>query len=124
GYRLAADAEHRADVERYWNLPAGSISARPGLTAVEMFRGLESGRLKAVWIAATNPAASLPDLHQARRALQRAELVIVQDVFHPTETTQLADVLLPAANWVEKEGTTTNSERMVSHSERLLAPAG
>jgi len=124
GYRITASAEHRQDVEQYWRLPAGSISARPGLTAIEMFRGLESGKLKAVWIAATNPAASLPDLHQVRRALGRAELVIVQDVFHPTETTRLAHVLLPAANWVEKEGTSTNSERMVSHSERLLKPAG
>ncbi|MCC6494237.1 MAG: nitrate reductase [Pirellulales bacterium] len=124
GYRLVADASHRREIEQYWRLPAGSISAAPGQTAVEMFRGLESGRLKAIWIAATNPAASLPDLHQVRRALERAELVIVQDVFHPTETTRLADVLLPAANWLEKEGTTTNSERMVSHSERLLSPAG
>jgi ferredoxin-nitrate reductase len=124
GYRLAADPSHRRQVEQYWNLPDGAISQRPGLTAIEMFRGLESGKLKAIWIAATNPAASLPDLHQARRALGRAELVIAQDAFHPTETTRLADILLPAANWVEKEGTSTNSERMVSHSERLLSPAG
>jgi ferredoxin-nitrate reductase len=124
GYRLAADLNHRREVQRYWNLPEGAISQRPGLTAVEMFRGLESGKLKAIWIAATNPAASLPDLHQARRALGRAELVIAQDAFHPTETTRLADILFPAANWVEKEGTTTNSERMISHSERLLSPAG
>ena len=73
---------------------------------------------------ATNPAASLPDLHQARRALERAELVIVQDLYHPTETTRYADVLLPVANWAEKESVTTNSERMVSYSERLLAPPG
>jgi ferredoxin-nitrate reductase len=89
-----------------------------------MFRGLETGRLKAIWIAATNPAASLPDLHQTRRALERAELVIVQDIYHPTETSRFAHVLLPAANWVEKDGTSTNSERMVSYSERLLEPPG
>jgi ferredoxin-nitrate reductase len=124
GYRRASSADHRREVEAAWNLPPGSISTVPGLTAVEMFRALESGKLKAVWIAATNPAASLPDLHQARRALSRAELVIVQDVYHPTETTRFAHVLLPAANWVEKEGTTTNSERMVAFSERLLTPAG
>jgi ferredoxin-nitrate reductase len=124
GYRQVADAGHRRDMEQFWNLPSGSISSRRGLTAVEMFRALESGKLRAIWIAATNPAASLPDLHQVRRALDRAELVIVQDVYHPTETTRLADVLLPAANWVEKEGTTTNSERMVSFSERLLEPPG
>ena len=124
GYRFVNNLEHRQEIERHWQLPAGSISQRPGLTAVEMFRALESGRLRAIWIAATNPAASLPDLHQVQRAFARAELVIVQDVYHPTETTRFADVLLPAANWAEKEGTTTNSERMVSFSERLLDPPG
>ena len=124
GYRFTSDPQHRQELEQYWQLPANSISPQPGLTAVEMFRALESGKIRAIWIAATNPAASLPDLHQVRRAIGRAELVIVQDVYHPTETTRLADVLLPAANWVEKEGTSTNSERMVSFSERLLTPPG
>jgi ferredoxin-nitrate reductase len=124
GYRFVSDPQHRQQLEEFWKLPAGSISPRPGLTAVEMFRALESRKLRAVWIAATNPAASLPDLHQVRRALGSAELVIVQDVYHPTETSRAADVLLPAANWVEKEGTSTNSERMVSFSEKLLTPPG
>lgn len=124
GYRFVNDATHRQEMEQHWRLPAGSISSRPGLTAIEMFRAAESGKLRAIWIAATNPAASLPDLHQVRRALDRAELVIVQDVYHPTETTRYADVLLPVANWAEKEGTTTNSERTVSLSERLLEPPG
>jgi ferredoxin-nitrate reductase len=124
GYRFVNDPHHREEMEQFWNLPEGSISPRPGLTAVEMFRALESGKLRAIWIAATNPAASLPDAHQVRRALSRAELVIVQDLYHPTETTRYADILLPAANWVEKEGTSTNSERMVSFSEQLLNPPG
>ena len=124
GYRLVEDAQHRREVEEHWQLPAGSISSRPGLTAVEMFRALETGKLKAIWIAATNPLVSLPDLHQVRRALGRAELVIVQDAYHPTETTQLAHVLFPAASWAEKEFTSTNSERMVSFSERVIEPPG
>src|SRR5262245_58032043 len=124
GYRQVDDAEHRAQAEARWNLPAGTISPRPGLTAVEMFRALETGKLKAIWIAATNPLVSLPDLHQARRALAKAELVIVQDAYHPTETTQHAHILLPAASWAEKEWTSTNSERMVAFSERLIAPPG
>jgi ferredoxin-nitrate reductase len=89
-----------------------------------MFRALESGRLKAVWVAATNPLVSLPDLHQARRALARAELVVVQDAYHPTETTLQADVLLPAAQWGEKEWTSTSSERLVSYSPKLFDPPG
>jgi ferredoxin-nitrate reductase len=95
GHRFSEDPGHRAEVEAYWGRPAGTVSTRPGLTAVEMSRALEAGRLKAIWIAATNPAVSLPDLHQVRRTLSRAELIVVQDPYHPTETTQFADVLLP-----------------------------
>jgi ferredoxin-nitrate reductase len=124
GYRTIEDAEHRRQVEDYWGRRPGSISPQPGLTAVEMFRALETGRLKAIWIAATNPAVSLPDLHQVRRALARAQLVVVQDAYHPTETSRLADVLLPAAQWGEKEWTSTNSERTVSYSPKLFDPPG
>src|SRR5262249_7773317 len=124
GYRFVEDARHRREVEAHWGLPAGRISPRAGLTAGEMFRALEQVRLKAIWIAGTNPAVSLPDLHHVRRALARAELVVVQDAYHPTETTRLADVVLPAAQWGEKEWTSTNSERMVSHSPKLWDPPG
>src|SRR5262249_3654281 len=82
------------------------------------------GQLKVIWIAGTNPAVSIPDLHQVRRGLGRAQLVVVQDAYHPTETTRLADVVLPAAQWGEKEWTSTNSERMVSFSPKLFDPPG
>jgi len=124
GYRFTEDPDHRAELEAYWGRAEGTISTRPGLTAVEMFRSLESGRLKAIWIAATNPAVSLPDLHHVRRALAKAELVVVQDPYHPTETSRLADVLLPTAQWSEKTFTSTNSERLVSHSDRVIDPPG
>lgn len=124
GYRTVEDPAHRREVEDYWGRPAGSISPKVGLTAVEMFRSLEKGQLKAVWIAGTNPAVSLPDLHQVRRALARAQLVVVQDAYHPTETSRLADVLLPAAQWGEKEWTSTNSERTISYSPKLFDPPG
>ena len=124
GYRFVDNAQHRDEIERFWKLPPNSMSPRPGLTAIEMFRALETGKLKAIWIAATNPLVSLPDLHQVKRALAQAELVIVQDICHPTETTQAAHVLLPAADWAEKEWTSTNSERMVSFSEKLLPTPG
>lgn len=124
GYRFVENPADRAEVENYWKRPAGSISSRPGLTAVEIFRALERGQLKAVWIAATNPLVSLPDLHHVRRGLDRAELVIVQDAFHPTETSQLADVVLPAASWGEREWTSTNSDRTVAYSEKLVDPPG
>jgi ferredoxin-nitrate reductase len=124
GYRFVDDPSHRQEVERHWNRPAGTISDKPGLTVVEMFRALESGRVKAIWIAATNPAVSLPDLHHVRRALDLAELVVVQDAYHPTETSRLADVILPACQWSEKAGTSTGSERLVSRSEQIVAPPG
>ena len=111
GYRFVDEPDDRAAVEHYWGRPAGTISTRAGLTAVEMFRAMETRRLKAIWIAATNPAVSLPDLHQVRRALAHAELVVVQEPYLPTETTRLADVVLPAAQWSEKVGTSTSSER-------------
>ncbi len=124
GYRFVDDPKHRAEVEAHWKRSPGTISEIPGLTAVEMFRALETGRLKAIWIAATNPVVSLPDLHQVRRALAKAELIIVQDAYHPTETTQMADVLFPAAQWSEKGGTSTSSERLVSWSEPVVDPPG
>jgi ferredoxin-nitrate reductase len=124
GYRSVDDAGHRREVEALWGRPEGSIRPRPGLTAVEMFRALEKGQLKAIWIAGTNPAVSLPDLHQVRRGLARAQLVVVQDAYHPTETSRLADVLLPAAQWGEKEWTSTNSERAVGYSPKLWDAPG
>jgi ferredoxin-nitrate reductase len=124
GYRTVEDAEHRRQVEEMWGRRPGNISPKVGLTAVEMFRALEKGQLKAIWIAGTNPAVSLPDLHQVKRAFQRARLVVVQDAYHPTETSRLADVLLPAAQWGEKEWTSTNSERTIGYSPKLFEPPG
>lgn len=123
GYRLIDNAAHRAEVEAAWQLAAGTIHPSPGLTAVEQFQALETGRLKATWIVCNNAAVSLPDLAQVRRALERAELVIVQDVFE-TETTAFADIILPAAQWIEKAGTSTNSERRVTRSTQLVEPPG
>jgi ferredoxin-nitrate reductase len=124
GYRSVEDAEHRRQVEESWGRRPGSISSKAGLTAVEMFRALEKGRLKAIWIAGTNPAVSLPDLHHVCRALAKAQLVVVQDAYHPTETTRLADVILPVAQWGEKEWTSTNSERTIGFSPKLFEPPG
>ena len=79
GHRSVSDQTDRAAAEKLWGVATGTISPRPGLSALELFAGLEKGQVKAVWILATNPLASLPDLAQARRAVQKAELVVVQD---------------------------------------------
>ncbi|ROH87170.1 nitrate reductase [Pseudomethylobacillus aquaticus] len=119
GHRDLANAGHRAEVARLWGI--ASVPERPGKTAVEMFNGLRDGSIKAVWIACTNPAQSMPDLNSVRDALGKAELVVLQEAYHDTETTEFADVLLPATTWGEKEGTVTNSERRVTHVRPALA---
>jgi ferredoxin-nitrate reductase len=124
GYRFVEDAKHRLELEHFWRRPTGSISPKNGLSAVEMFQGLESGKLKAIWIAATNPMVSLPDLHRVKAGLAKADLVVVSDAYHPTETTRVADVVLPVAAWGEKTATTTNSERMVARSPKMWDPPG
>lgn len=119
GHRSVADAAHRAEVEAAWGRPGGTISDRPGLTAIEMLQALESGDLKVVWVAGSNPLASLPNTERVRRAFARAELIVVQDAYHPTETTNMAHVLLPAAQWSERAGTMTNSERRICLLEQV-----
>jgi ferredoxin-nitrate reductase len=113
GYRKVSEPEDRAAMEQHWGIPEGTISPTPGLPAVALFDALESGKVKAVWVMATNPLVSLPDGQRARAALERAELVVVQDPHHPTETSSLAHAVLPAAAWPEKEGTMTSSERRI-----------
>lgn len=124
GHRLVANAEHRAEVERAWGIAPGAISDQPGVTAIEMVERLERGEIKVVWVAATNPVASLPNSERVRAAFERAETVIVQDPYHPTETTQVADILLPAAQWSERAGTMTNSERRICLLEQVSEPPG
>jgi ferredoxin-nitrate reductase len=123
GYRLIEDPGHRRKVEEAWGVAPGSIPDRPGLSAVDSFRALGEGRVRFMWVAATNPAASMPDLNRVRRALREAPFLVVQDAY-PTETTRLADLVLPAAAWGEKSGTMTNSERRVGLVERLVEPPG
>jgi ferredoxin-nitrate reductase len=126
GYRSVTDPDHRAEMRRLWDVPAGApgISPAPGLAATELVEALEDGRVKVVWIVATNPVVSQPDAARFAAALRRAELVIVQDAYHPTETSALAHVILPAAQWAEKDGTQTNSERRVSLMRRAVDPPG
>ena len=89
-----------------------------------MIEALERDELKVLWIAASNPAASLPNTERVRAAFRRAELVVVQDPYYPTETGRLADVLLPAAQWSERPGTMTNSERRICLLEQIGEPPG
>ena len=124
GYRSVQDPKHREEVARFWGVPCEKISSEPGLPALEQFEALAERKLKAIWILCTNPAASAPDTELIERALRQAELVVVQDAYHPTATSRLAHVILPAAQWSEKEGVMTNSERRVSYMPKLAEPPG
>jgi anaerobic selenocysteine-containing dehydrogenase len=124
GYRSVTDPAARAEVECHWGVAPGTIQPRPGRAALEIFEGLAAGEVRAVWILCTNPAASMPDTDLVERALRQADLVIVQDAYHPTETTRFADVLLPAAQWPEKDGVMTNSERRLTYLPKLVEPPG
>ena len=124
GYRRVDDAHDRAAMAAHWGVPAERMSRRLGLSATELVDALLDGRVKALVIAATNPVVSLPDGARVREALERAELLVVQDCHHPTETSALAHAVLPAAAWPEKEGTMTSSERRVGLVRRLVEPPG
>ncbi len=124
GHRFVANEAHRAEMEKFWDVSPGRIAKSAGLSAVELFKSLEEGVVKIVWIIATNPAVSIPNLGRLTAALQKAELVVVQDPYFPTETTRYAHVVLPAAQWSERDGTVTNSERRISYSQKINEPVG
>ena len=121
-HRDLANPAHRAEVAALWGVP--SVPDQPGKTAVEMFQAAADGEIKALWIACTNPAQSMPDQATVRRALERAEFVVVQEAFSTTATCRYADLLLPATTWGEKEGTVTNSERCISRVRAAVLPPG
>jgi len=120
GHRDPGQAEDWAEVCKLWGVT--DLPSRRGHTAVEMFEAAARGEIKALWIACTNPAQSMPDQATVRQALERCELVILQEAFAHTATARYADYLLPAATWGEKEGTVTNSERRISRV-RAAVPA-
>ena len=121
-HREMANPTHRAEVAALWGVQ--DVPSQPGKTAVEMFQAAADGEIKALWIACTNPAQSMPDQATVRRALERCEIVVVQESFATTETCQYADLLLPATTWGEKEGTVTNSERRISRVRAAVSAPG
>ncbi|MGV1764344.1 molybdopterin-dependent oxidoreductase [Agrobacterium rhizogenes] len=116
------NAEDRNRVQRFWNAP--TIAERPGLKAVDMFRAVADGRIKALWIMATNPVVSIPDADAVEAAIKACPFVVVSDVLKETDTTRHAHVLLPSLGWGEKDGTVTNSERRISRQRKYLPAPG
>lgn len=123
-HRDLSNSHHREEVERFWKIPIDTIKSSPGLTATEMFEALNSGKLKAIWILCTNPLVSLPDVRTAEEGLKKAKFVVVQDISNKPETLRYADVVLPAAGWLEKEGTMTNADRRISYLNKITEAPG
>jgi assimilatory nitrate reductase catalytic subunit len=121
-HRDLANPGDRAEVAKLWGVD--NVPAKPGKTAVELFEAIHAGEIKAVWIACTNPAQSMPDADRVRAALEKCEFVVVQEAFTNTDTVQYADLLLPATTWGEKDGTVTNSERRISRVRPAVEPPG
>ena len=124
GYRTVANADHRQEVERFWGLREETISEKPGLAAVDMFEAAARGEVKAMWIMCTNPVVSMPNIDVVEKAMEKLELLVVTDAYHPTDTTRYAHVLLPAAQWSERDGVMTNSERRITYLPRMVDPVG
>ena len=121
---IVANADDRAMAEKIWDLPAGSIDPKPTYHTVEMFRALDRGEIRFIWIQVTNPMVTMPKLKRYREGAQKEDrFVVVSDVY-PTPTTDVADVILPAAMWIEKEGLFGNSERRTQHWEQIVPPPG
>jgi assimilatory nitrate reductase catalytic subunit len=116
------DAASRRTLARFWGVP--EVADQPGLKAVDMFEAVADGRIRAVWIMATNPAVSLPNAARVRDALAACPFVVVSDCMAKTDTAAFAHVRLPALTWGEKDGTVTNSERRISRQRPFFAPPG
>ncbi|WP_204115856.1 nitrate reductase [Shimia biformata] len=116
------NADHRDAVQGFWASP--TMADKPGLKAVDMFKAVKSGQIKALWVMCTNPVVSMPDADYVRKAIAGCEFVAVSDMYGSTDTAQLAHVALPATGWGEKDGTVTNSERVISRQRPFRQPPG
>ncbi len=116
------NADHRAAVREFWSAPR--MPEVQGLKAVDMFRAVGDGRIKALWVIHTNPVVSMPDADAVRDAIAACPFTVVSDITARSDTARLADVLLPAAAWAEKDGTVTNSDRTISRQRSVLPKPG
>ncbi|OEH85879.1 nitrate reductase catalytic subunit [Desulfuribacillus stibiiarsenatis] len=123
GHRMIANAQHRKEIETIWGIAEGTIKPTPGRPLMRMFQGTVDGDIKGMWVMATNPGHSLPNVNKYRAGMEKCFLV-VSEGFHPTRTSELADVILPAAVWCEKEGLYGNAERRTQHMAKAIDAPG
>lgn len=124
GYRKFESATDRQELATLWGIDEQRIPTSRGLAYPDIIEAAVAKKIRALWVIATNPIVSFPNLGVLQQSLDGLDFLVVQDGFHPTPTTEIADLVLPAAIWGEKEGTYTNSERRVSKVNRAVAPPG
>ncbi|RPI84071.1 MAG: periplasmic nitrate reductase subunit alpha, partial [Planctomycetaceae bacterium] len=120
---VVTNPEHRAKAEKIWGLPEGTLPSKPGHHAVDMFRALARGDVRAIWIQTTNPWVTLPNLARFERQPNDGRFIVVSEIY-PTPTTEVADLILPSAAWVEREGIFGNTERRTQHWHQAVDPPG
>lgn len=121
---VTTKAEDRQMAAEIWGVPVERIPEKPTYHTVEMFRAMDRGEITFMWIQVTNPFVSMPKLKRYREAAQKEKCFIVVSDVYPTPTTDVADVILPSAMWIEREGMFGNSERRTQHWEQLVKPPG
>ncbi len=123
-YRKFENEQDRLDLANFWNIDPNIMPTKRGYNYPQIIDAILEGKLKALWVIATNPIVSFPDQNRLKEAFSKLDLLVVQDAFHPTPTGEIADLILPAATWGEKQGSYTNSERRVSVANKAIDPPG
>jgi len=124
GYRVLENPDHRKEVAEFWGIDPDFFPEKRGLAQTDIFPAIETGRIKGLWIIATNPLTSMPNTARIRKILEKLDFLVVQDAYHDVETSQYAHLFLPAALWAEKEGCFTNTERRVNYVDKVVEPHG
>ncbi len=123
-FRALENAEHRKEVAEFWGIDENFLPRKRGLTQTDIYKAMEAGEIKGLWLIATNPLTSLPDTAKVRRAMEQLEFCCVQDCYVDTESNQYAHLYLPAGTWAEKKGVMTNTERRVNLVKPVIDPPG
>ncbi len=124
GYRALENAEHREEIAKFWGIDPEFFPKKRGLAQTDIFPAIETGQIKGLWLVATNPMTSMPNTARIRKTFENLEFLVVQDAYRDVETTEYANVFLPAGLWAEKTGVMTNTERRVNLVRNVIDPPG
>lgn len=123
-HRLLENPKDREEMAKFWNIDVDFLPKKRGLFQTDIYRGIETGEIKGLWLIATNPLSSLPNTARIRKAMEKLEFCVVQDCYVDSESNQYAHVFLPAGTWAEKDGVMTNTERRVNRVQPIIDPVG